>query len=186
VNLPNGLISGLTNATFEAWLTWNQSGTTNQSWQRIFDFGTPGTEDFVANASPATNGTTYIMMTCRAGNSPNVLRGVFSTAGAASEQAANGAAALATATAQHVALVVDDQNDSLTLYLNGQPQNALLSFTGQLSQITDVNNWLGRSQYSADPELQATFNEFRIYNVALTAAQIETSSTAGPDAAFLD
>jgi uncharacterized protein len=125
-------------------------------------------------------------MTCRAGVSPTVLRGAFSTAGAASEQAANAAAALATATQQHVALVVDDQNNSLTLYLNGLPQNALLSFTGQLSQITDVNNWLGRSQYSGDPELNATYNEFRIYNVALTAAQIETSATAGPDAAFLN
>jgi hypothetical protein len=115
-----------------------------------------------------------------------VLRGAFSTAGSGSELAANASAALATATQQHVALVVDDTNNSLTLYLNGLPQNALLSFTGQLSQITDVNNWLGRSQYSSDPELQAAYNEFRIYNVALTAAQIETSATAGPDAAFLN
>jgi hypothetical protein len=61
-----------------------------------------------------------------------------------------------------------------------------LSFTGQLSQISDVNNWLGRSQYSNDPELNATFDEFRIYDVALTAAQIQTSATAGPDATFLE
>jgi hypothetical protein len=186
VNLPNGIISGLTNATFETWLTWNQSGTTNQSWQRIFDFGTSGTEDFAPNANPSTAGTTYVFVTSRAGVSPNVLRGVFSTTGVNGEIPVNAAAALPTATRQHVALVFDDENDSLTLYLNGAPQNAILSFTGQLSQISDVNNWLGRSQYSNDPELNATFDEFRIYDVALTAAQIGTSATAGPDATFLE
>ena len=35
VDLPNGLISGLTNVTFEAWLIWNGGA----QWQRIFDFG---------------------------------------------------------------------------------------------------------------------------------------------------
>jgi hypothetical protein len=35
IDLPNGLISPLTNASFEAWVTWN--GGANS--QRIFDFG---------------------------------------------------------------------------------------------------------------------------------------------------
>jgi len=36
VDLPNGLISPLVNASFEAWVTWQGAG----AWQRIFDFGT--------------------------------------------------------------------------------------------------------------------------------------------------
>ena len=35
VDLPNGLVSGLTDGSFEAWYTM----TTAQSWGRIFDFG---------------------------------------------------------------------------------------------------------------------------------------------------
>jgi hypothetical protein len=37
LDLPNGLISTLTNATLEAWVTW--TGTAGGDWQRIFDFG---------------------------------------------------------------------------------------------------------------------------------------------------
>jgi hypothetical protein len=184
VNLPNGIISALTNATFEVWLTWNQSGTTSQNWHRIFDFGTTGTEDFAPNASPATTGTQYLFLTCRAGISPLVLRGAFTTANAAGEVVVNASAELPRGTQQHVALVLDDQNNQMTLYLNGMPQTSLLNFTGQLSGISDVNNWLGRSQFSADPELLGIYNEFRIYSVALTAAQIATSFDAGPDATF--
>ncbi|MBE7501054.1 MAG: Ig-like domain-containing protein [Verrucomicrobiales bacterium] len=36
VDLPNGIISARVNLSFEAWVTWEGSG----SWQRIFDFGT--------------------------------------------------------------------------------------------------------------------------------------------------
>ena len=35
VGLPSGIVSQLTNATLEVWVTWNGGG----GWQRIFDFG---------------------------------------------------------------------------------------------------------------------------------------------------
>ena len=35
VDLPNGMISALTNATFEGWYTVNSI----QNWGRMFDFG---------------------------------------------------------------------------------------------------------------------------------------------------
>ena len=42
VDLPNGIISSLTNATFETWITWNSART----WERIFDLGSStGGED---------------------------------------------------------------------------------------------------------------------------------------------
>src|SRR5207302_757809 len=56
VNLPNGLASALTNATFETWVTWNGGG----NWQRIFDAGN--------NSNGEDNqgtGLTYVMMTPR-------------------------------------------------------------------------------------------------------------------------
>jgi hypothetical protein len=50
-----------------------------------------------------------------------------------------------------------------------------------LSYIYDINDWLGRSQFPADDGFTGAFLEFRIYSVALTAAQIQASKDAGPD-----
>ncbi len=35
IDLPNGLVSGLTNVTFEMWVTWTSGGI----WTRLLDFG---------------------------------------------------------------------------------------------------------------------------------------------------
>src|SRR5262249_54412201 len=77
-----------------------------------------------------------------------------------------------------------DPNDIMTLYLDG----ATVGFTqlvGKLSDIIDKNSWLGRSNYSVDPEFNGIFYEFRIYNAPLTANQIRASYLAGPDPAYL-
>jgi hypothetical protein len=42
----------------------------------------------------------------------------------------------------------------------------------QVSDIDDVNNWLGRSQWDQDPMLAATLLDFRIYGAALSAAEL--------------
>jgi hypothetical protein len=55
------------------------------------------------------------------------------------------------------------------------------ALTNQLSQIDDVNNWLGRSQFTPDPGFAGTYDEFRIYSAALTDAQIAASFAKGPD-----
>src|SRR6478609_5796056 len=48
VNLPNGLVSHLTDVTLVAWLAWNGGS----CWQRVFDFGsTDSGEDNVGNAT---------------------------------------------------------------------------------------------------------------------------------------
>jgi hypothetical protein len=181
VNLPNGIISALTNATFEVWLTWNQSGTTGQNWQRIFDFGTSGTEDMQASAGSTS--MSYLFLTTRASTSPTVVRAAFTTTGPTGETVVNGSAALATGSLQQVVVAIDDQNDMVSLYVNGAFQ-ATSAFSGQLSTIVDVNNWLGRSQFATDYELIGVYNEVRIYNVALTSAQVRTSFMAGANAAF--
>jgi hypothetical protein len=51
--------------------------------------------------------------------------------------------------------------------------------------VSDVNNWLGRSSHSGDYEFIGVFDEFRIYDIALTPARISTSLLAGPNPAFL-
>jgi hypothetical protein len=175
VDLPNKILSPLTNATLEIWATW--TGTT--TWQRLFDFGsstasTEGTRDF---------GATYLFLTPMSGTSARCLRAVFSTSGSGGETVVNGSAALPTGTVSHVTVVVNASADSLSLYLNGTSLGSA-TFTGSLSGLNDINNWLGRSQYSADSNFAGVIHEFRIYSVALSAAQIQLSEQSGPDPAF--
>jgi hypothetical protein len=91
---------------------------------------------------------------------------------------------LASGALVHVAGVIDDTNNMMYLYRDGAPVGSK-AFADSLSVLTDINNWLGRSQYTGDPELGATLHEFRIYSAALSAAQIQASFTAGQNPAYL-
>ncbi len=178
VKLPEGLVSTLTDATFEVWTTWSGG---NQ-WQRIFDFGS-------STNGPGMQGTgeTYLFLTPSANPSSNgtrTLRAIFTTDGTSGETIAAASAALPTAAISHIAVVFDDTNNELALYLNGVSVASATSFTGRLSTLIDENVWLGRSNYSADNEYGGSLHEFRIYDAALNAAQIQTSFASGPDATF--
>jgi hypothetical protein len=178
VNLPNGLVSGLTNATFEAWLTW-QGGA---PWQRIFDFGSSTMGEDTAGA-----GVRYLFLTTAAssdapgGPGHPALRAAYSQNGVIEEDYCSGSEAFPTGTLTHVALVVDHAQRTMSLYQDGK----LLSecpLTRPLSAIDDVNDWLGHSNFSVDADLAASYDEFRVYAAALTAEQLKDSFMAGPDA----
>ena len=47
--------------------------------------------------------------------------------------------------------------------------------------INDVNNWLGRSNWTADNYLNGDLNEFRIYEGAMNNAAVQSSYEAGPE-----
>lgn len=174
VDLPNGIISSLKDASFEVWMVWGGGNV----WQRIFDFGT---NDKGENNQGA--GSTYLYLTPSDGSTGNALRGTFSATGLGGETAARTAAPLVTNTVQHIVLVVDDTKNQLRLYLNGSVV-ALSGFTQSLSSLNDVNNWLGRSNF-VDPPLKGSIDEFRIYKAALTDAQVQASHTFGPSPSFL-
>jgi hypothetical protein len=173
VNLPITLFSGLTSATFEVWVTWNGGA----AWQRIFDFGA---NDGAGPGSQGPNGTRYLFLTPRATNSSGLLRVAYSLDGPGEEVGVSAQAALTASTMNHLAVVVDDAADTLALYVNGASAGQA-TLTGTLADLDIENSWLGRSQFSADPEFGGIIHEFRIYAAARTAAQIQASHTAGPD-----
>ena len=172
LDLPNGIISALgDHATFEAWTTWRGSAT----WERIFDFGTSdGGED----ESPTGSNSYYIFLTPQGG--PGVLRfGMSNPIPSRIEITIDNTAVLPQNTEQHVAITWDGANRSVKMYLNGNLVNqGQMHFA--LSDITDNNNWLGRSQWP-DAMYVGSYNEFRIYDSALTAEEIEVSFIAGAD-----
>jgi hypothetical protein len=173
VDLPDTILNGLTNATFEAWVTW----TTPTSWQRIFDFG---------SAATGTSGA-YVFLTVRAGGTGSACRVAISTAGSAAETMAGGAQVngpvITTAVEHHFVFSIDDAGNTASLHVDGV-LGSTVGFTGTIASLVGTNNWLGRSNYTtaSDAYLGGTINEFRIYNVALTPAQLITSRDAGPNA----
>jgi hypothetical protein len=173
VDLPDGIISSLTDATFEAWISWRGGG----PWARVFDFGN--------NAGTPVDGVTYLFLTPSAGN--GALRLAYSLAGPTQEATTDAQSALPVHAApedtgaDHLAVVIDRSNAWTRLFANGV-EIAANSQALDLSAISDVNNWLGRSNYLVDPPIAARLIEFRIYAQALTAEQVSASFLAGPGA----
>jgi hypothetical protein len=80
-------------------------------------------------------------------------------------------------TFRQVALVFKS-SESITLYLDGVPIGTT-PVTIALSDIVDDNNWLGLSQFNQDGLYQGDYDEFRIYDRALSACEIAATVYAG-------
>jgi hypothetical protein len=176
VSLPAGIISSLGNsATFEAWVTWTGAG---GAWQRVFDFGSSDAAGGVGQGM----GATYLFATPLSGATPAALRAAFTVTGIPGERQVNGAAILPSTVQTHLAVVIDGTANFMSLYQNGQLLGQIALAGTTLGALNDVNNWLGRSQFTPDPEFAGSITEFRIYSSARTATQLMASFTAGPDA----
>jgi len=155
VSLPIGsVVASLTNCTFAVWVDFSNSG---GSWQRIFDFG--------------SNTTVNMFLTPRTGTA-GPMRFAITTSGAGGEQQATAPDTLPSGL-QLVVLTIDADNDVMTLYLNEDSVASNPSATLTPSSLGSTsNNWLGRSQYSADGYFDGSYDEFRIYDYALNEIEI--------------
>ena len=163
VNLPSGIASGLNDFTIATWVNITATG---QTWARIFDFGT-GTSDFM-------------FLTASAGGT-NALRFDIN-AGAGSQMIpASGSGPQLPTGWQHVAITLSGTTG--TMWLNGVPVATNPNMTIRPADLGATNqNWIGRSQFSADPYLDATVDDFQIYDHALTAADIGVLAGGQPGA----
>lgn len=160
VNLPNGIVSGLHDFTISAWV--NPSA--NSAWSRVFDFGT-GTSNFM-------------FLTLSAGGGP--LRFADATPSGGGDSI-TGPGTLPLNTWSHVAVTLSGHTG--TLYVNGQPVATNTNMTLTPADLGATNqNWIGRSQFIADPYLAATVDDFQIYDHALSAAEIAALASGQPGA----
>jgi len=170
VDLPNHLLDGLKDATLEAWVIWAGGS----AWQRIFDFGEDETGiDGSRNGVPRS----YIFLSFN----PRPRFAFARPRAPTSEILMTGVNAIAAGGLTHVAVVISETAQLATLFVDGL-EAASMPFPASLSDVYDVNNWLGRSQFLADPGFEGSFTEFRIYDHALSASELSASFEAGPDA----
>jgi hypothetical protein len=163
VSLPSGIVSGLHDFTVSAWV--NPSAGT--AWQRIFDFGT-GTND-------------YMFLTLNDGN--GTPRFAITDSGAGGEQQINTSSTLPLNTWSQVTVTLSGNTG--TLYVNGKAAGTNTDMTVDPSDLGVTNqNWLGRSEYAADPYLSGDLDDVGIYSTALSADQV--AALAGGQAAAGD
>ncbi|MBP7052906.1 MAG: discoidin domain-containing protein [Phycisphaerae bacterium] len=153
VDLPIGpAIAAMTDTTVATHVYF---GGGSGSWQRIFDFG---------------SGNTNYMFLCPRQGTSGPLRLAIRTP-AVNEQIADSVVTLSEGW-HHVAATIDSQAMMLRLYLDGEliASGATTLLPKDLGNTTQ--NWLGRSQYSADGYFLGSLDDFRIYNRALSAPEV--------------
>jgi hypothetical protein len=178
VDLPNGLLSSNNEVTFEGWMTISGS----QNWSRVFDFGTSSSGEIAAPGG-GFSGTEYLLISAQIGTNQGAKRLAMRDNNVEqmsdiNDLAANGQqfhfAVVYSATANNGQPLVSYYKDGVFL--------GSLATTYRLQNIIDNNNWLGRSNFSADNNTQGSYNEFRIWNGVLPASAISDNFGAGPDA----
>ena len=150
VSLPTSVVSSLSgNFSIAAWVYVNANGT----WARVFDFGT-GT-------------TVYMFLAPVSGG--NTIRYAITTSAGAGEQQINGPA-LSAGAWHHVAVTVSGSTGILFVDGIGVGTNASMTLKPSSLGSTTLN-YIGKSQF-ADPFFNGRVDDFRIYNVALSSAQV--------------
>lgn len=133
--------------TVAAWVYWKGTA----AWQRIFDFG--------------NNQNQYLFLTPRSASSQ--MRFAIKNGGA--EQQLN-ATAMPMLSWNHIAVTLGENGAGM--YLNGKLVAGSNVVTIRPDDLKPILNYIGRSQYP-DPMFNGLIDDFRVYNYALSATEIE-------------
>lgn len=158
VTLPTGIVRELSDFTIAAWVNLEKA----PPWSRLFDFG--------------NNRGCWMMLTPNCGNG----RPRFEVTTVYGYNAQRIDAVVEFPVQRWVHLAVRLSGSIGTLYLDGvevgsNPGMDLAPF--RLGETT--RNWIGRSQFENDPDLPGKVDDFRIYDGALSPAEITELAGAG-------
>jgi hypothetical protein len=164
VELPIGSVIGsLTNCTFAIWLDSQPGG----SWARAFDFGTDDPNVYMCL------GPRWWFM--------DDMYFAITTEGAANQSLVQPTGFDIETGWHHVAVTINASMQTMILYYDGEElarnDSALLS-PSDLGETT--NNWLGRSHNQDDSYYLGSMDDFRIYDYALTQAEIQRVMKGDP------
>jgi hypothetical protein len=164
VNLPGGLIAGYKAVTFEFWASFG----TNRNWVRVFDQG-------------STNGNNgqYDLYFCPHSGARDFRLTIMDPH--PKERVVTVGGNLDSLTNLHVACVLDPRTGFQGIYTNGQMAASRSDLTSLGSVHTNFF-FLGKSLFAGDAPLNGSIDEFRIYDVALSATDVAASYSSGPNA----
>ena len=169
ISLPSGLVSSLSNLTVETWVTW----TGGPDWQNIFSFG---------NTDAGGLGEFGLFVTPTFGGSGGKARLGFGNAdpGYTAEFDVSSPNFFPKNTPTHLVVVYAPADGGTRIYINGA-----LDVSGgapdPLSDLQDVNDYIGRSGYNGDPTYHGSIDEFRIYDGAMSGVEVAADFAAGPN-----
>lgn len=168
VDMPNALISPLTSASLMIWLAWDQRA--DRCWERAFALGS--SDQGEGNAGFVQSSVSMTVSSCI----ENLVVGMIEVG----YTQGTGTLMCPSQRVVQLTLVVDGVLGELRVYLDGAPAGRS-PITHTLSQLRDVDNWLGRSNWIQDSHLRARLEEFRIYAVALHDAEVLAAYERGAD-----
>ncbi len=188
-DLPNGLLSanstnngGTGEISIEGWV----KVTGNQLWSRFFDFGSTGSPGHpsskITGPGNSGQGLDYLMYAAQLGKDVNARRlelrdedplgGGVRTEDTFVPDSFN--------TDRHIVVTWKERTGEIKAYDNGKLVGSMIAGCA-MSEINDLDVWLGRSQWHDDMNLQGEIDEFRIYDHVLTAGEIKFNEMKGPD-----
>jgi hypothetical protein len=165
VSLPANLLAGLSNVTFEAWVTnavspdnvplfsfdnGLQAGFGNGYLRFVLHDQTNGRNSFEL---ASTNGSTITKLNANPGLGGNYV---------------------------HVVCIYSPPTGAAAIYTNGVLE-AAMAVSQSLTNVSLNSAALGRSPWSGDPWLNGAIDEFRIYSGVLQPADIAAAQTVGPN-----
>jgi hypothetical protein len=178
IDLPNGLISNrASGVTIEGWALVNGS----QNWSRLFDFGSGTAGELLAPGGTAS-AQKYLYLSAQYNNNMTSRR--LAIQDGRGEAVVDFTVPYQAGELFHFAVAYERRGEAggtLRCYRNGVLV-ASSDTANRLTAIDDVNNWLGRSQWTQDNNLNGGFSEFRIWDGAYSDAQAVANAAAGPDA----
>jgi hypothetical protein len=150
------LVSGLSSTTLCTWVNYSGEG---GDWQRIFDFGTGSTDYMMLSPHQTITGPMTFGITV---TTPTLT---------VAEQRCVAPRTLVTGW-HHVAVVIEGTSMSVRMYVDGTVVGSTTMTVLPKDLGKTTQNWLGRSQFTADAYLTGSLDDFRIYNRALSEGEL--------------
>ncbi|MBN2686136.1 MAG: LamG domain-containing protein [Pontiellaceae bacterium] len=158
VDLPNDLFTPMSD---EVTIEVTYMTSTNTAWQRVYSFGGSAGGETISDS-----GSNYVFLTSYIGGNARVAARV----GSEGEFVLNSDGANI-GELNHIVWVYDASQHLAKMYQNGVlVSQTALENAAPLSELYNVNNWIGRSQWP-DSMFNGTVKDLRIYNGIMTEAE---------------
>jgi hypothetical protein len=160
--LPPGIIGGYSAVSIEAWVSFGA----NAKWARLWDFGdqnSGGAGNSSLYFTPHNGGDGLQMTMFKPGFGSDVTLGTN----------------LDNLSEMQIAGIYT--GSYMELYFNGVLVGRNPAVALQVTDVRDVNSFIGKSMFNADPFFTGSVDEFRIYQGALAASAVASNFAAGPN-----